>query len=102
MKVFRRLGGERAVPVWNTDRANVMLIANDDGERLFLEAMNLSCDSAEKFVFEVVPPYAGGKVGILDGATWRDAGAKWDGNRVAIKPSAEIDVYGTLVLRIKK
>ena len=102
VKVFRRLGGERAVPVWNTDRANVMLIANDDGERLFLEAMNLSCDSAEKFVFEVVPPYAGGKVGILDGATWRDAEAKWDGNRVAIKPPAEIDVYGTLVLRIAK
>ena len=102
VKVFRRLGGERAVPVWNTDRANVMLIANDDGERLFLEAMNLSCDSAEKFVFEVVPPYAGGKVEILDGATWRDAGAKWDGNHVAIRPPAEIDVYGTLVLRIKK
>ncbi len=102
VKVFRRLGGERAVPVWNTDRANVMLIANDDGERLLLEAMNLSCDSAEKFVFEVVPPYAGGKVEILDGATWRDAGAKWDGNHVAIKPPAEIDVYGTLILRIKK
>ena len=102
VKVFRRLGGERAVPVWNTDRANVMLVANDDGERLFLEAVNLSCDPAEKFVFEVVQPYVGGKVEILDGATWRDAGARWNGSRVTVKPPAEVDVYGTLIMRIRR
>ena len=100
VKVFRRLGGEKAVPVRNTDRANVMLIANDDGERLFMEAVNLSCDPAEQFVFETMPPYAGGKVEILDGATWRDAGATWDGNRFTVKPPAETDVYGTLILRV--
>ncbi|MBR3221605.1 MAG: hypothetical protein IKF72_05165 [Kiritimatiellae bacterium] len=102
VNVFRRLGGDRAVPVRNTDRANVMLVANDDGERLFMEAVNLSCDPAEQFVFEVVPPYAGGKVEVLDGATWRDAGAKWNGNRFTVKPSAETDVYGTLIMRIAK
>ena len=102
VKVFRRLGGERAVPVRNTDRANVMLIANDDGERLFMEAMNLSCDPAETFVFEVVPPYVGGKVEILDGAAWRDAGAMWEGNRVTVKPPVETDVYCTLIMRIMK
>ena len=102
VKIFRRLGGDRAVPVRNIDRANIMLVANDDGERLFMEAVNLSCDPAEQFVFEMLPPYAGGKVEILDGATWRDAGATWDGNRFAVKPSAETDVYGTLIMRIAK
>ena len=102
VKLFRRLGGEKAVPVRNTDRANIMLVANDDGNRLFMEAVNLSCDPAEKFVFEVMPPYDGGRVEILDGATWRDAGATWSGNRFTVKPSAETDVYGTLVLRIGK
>ena len=100
VKVFRRLGGERAVPVRNTDRANIMLIANDDGERLFMEAVNLSCDPAEQFVFETMPPYVGGKVEVLDGATWRDAGATWKDNCFMVKPSAEIDVYGTLIMRI--
>ncbi|MBR2838315.1 MAG: hypothetical protein IKE55_06020 [Kiritimatiellae bacterium] len=102
VKVFRRLGGDRAVPVRNTDRANVMLVANDDGERLLLEAVNLSCDPADQFVFETMPPYAGGKVEILDGAAWRDAGAAWDGGRFTVKPPAEVDVYGTLVMRIAK
>ena len=101
VKVFRRLGGERAVPVRNTDRANVMLVANDDGERLFMEATNLSCDPAEKFVFEVASPYVGGAVEILDGAMWRDAGAVWSNSRFAIRPPAETDVYGTLILRVK-
>jgi hypothetical protein len=41
-------------------------------------------------------------VEILDGATWRDAGAEWDGNQVTINPPAEIDGDGTLILRIKK
>ena len=60
------------------------------------------CYPAYLFVFETLPPYAGGKVEILDGATWRDAGATWDGNRFAVKPSAETDVYGTLIMRIAK
>ena len=102
VKVLRRLGGDGAVPVRNIDRANVMLVANDDGERLFMEAVNLSCDPAEQFVFETMPPYAGGKVEILDGATWRDAGATWNGSRFTVKPPAEIDVYGTLIMRIAK
>ena len=102
VKVFRRLGGDRVVPVRNTDRANVMLVANDDGKRLFMEALNLSCDPAEKFVFETMPPYAGGKVEILDGATWCDAKATWNGNRFTVKPPAEVDVYGTLIMRIVK
>ena len=100
VKAFRRLGGDRAVPVYNTDRANVMLVVNDDDARLFMEAVNLSCDPVESFAFEVVPPYAGGKVEILDGASWRDAGARWDGTRFTVKPRAAAHVYGTLVLRI--
>ena len=100
VKVFRRLGGGAAVPVYNTDRANVMVVSNDDGARLFMEAVNLSCDPVESFAFEVVPPYAGGKVEILDGASWRDAGARWDGTRFTVKPRAAAHVYGTLVLRI--
>ena len=100
VKIFRRLGGDSAVPVYNTDRANVMLVVNDDGARLFMEAVNLSCDPVESFAFEVVPPYAGGKVEILDGASWRDAGARWDGTRFTVKPRAAAHVYGTLVLRI--
>ena len=102
VKVFRRLGGDGAVPVRNIDRANVMLVANDDGERLFLEVVNLSCDPVERFVFETIPPYVGGKVEILDGATWREAGATWNGNRLTVKPPVEIDVYGTLIMRIAK
>ena len=100
--VFRRLGGDAAVPVYNTDRANVMLVANDDGARLFMEAVNLSCDPVESFEFEVAPPYVGGKVEILDGASWRDAGARWNGVRFTVKPRAAAHVYGTLVLRIAK
>ena len=100
VKVFRRLGGGAAVPVYNTDRANVMVVANDDGARLFMEAVNLSCDPVESFEFEVAPPYAGGKVEILDGASWRDAGASWNGIRFTVKPRAAAHVYGTLVLRI--
>ncbi len=100
VKVFRRLGGAAAVPVYNTDRANVMVVANDDGARLFMEAVSLSCDPVESFEFEVAPPYVGGKVEILDGASWHDAGAKWDGARFTVKPRAAAHVYGTLVLRI--
>jgi hypothetical protein len=102
VEIFRRLGGDCVVPVRVIDRANVMLVANDDGERLFVEAVNLSCDPAEQFVFEAMPPYAGGKVEVLDGATWRDAGATWNGSRFTVKPPAEIDVYGTLIMRIAR
>ncbi|MBR0505238.1 MAG: hypothetical protein IJJ84_07505, partial [Kiritimatiellae bacterium] len=100
VKMFRRLGGAAAVPVYNVDRANVMVVANDDGARLFMEAVNLSCDPVESFEFEVTPPYVGGKVEILDGASWRDAGARWDCARFIVKPRAAAHVYGTLVLRI--
>ena len=102
VEMFRRLGGDGAVPVRNIDRANVMLVANDDGERLFLEVVNLSCDPVGQFVFETMPPYIGGKVEILDGATWREAGATWNGNCFTVKPPVEIDVYGTLIMRIAK
>ena len=102
VEMFRRLGGDGVVPVRVVDRANVMLIANDDGERLFLEAANLSCDSADGFVFEAMPPYVGGKVEILDEAVWRDADAIWSSNRLTVKPPVEIDVYGTLIMRIGK
>lgn len=100
VKMFRRLGGAAAVPVYNVDRANVMVVANDDGARLFMEAVNLSCDPVESFEFEVTPPYVGGKVEILDGASWRAAGARWDGAHFTVKPRAAAHVYGTLVLRI--
>ena len=102
VEMFRRLCGDCVVPVRVIDRANVMLVANDDGERLFLEAVNLSCDPADSLVFEVMPPYVGGKVEVLDGATWRDADASWDGNLFTMKPPVEIDVYGTLIMRIGK
>ena len=98
--LFRRLGGGRAVPARVIDRANVTLLANDDGKRLFLHAMYLSCDPADSFVFEVVAPYAGGSVEILDGAKWVAADAKWDGGRVTVRPPSPVKVYGTLVLRI--
>ena len=102
VEMFRRLGGDGVVPVRVVDRANVMLVANDDGERMFVEAVNLSCDPADEFVFEAMPPYAGGKIEILDGATWRDADASWDGNLFTVKPPVEIDVYGTQIMRIGK
>ena len=101
VRLFRRIGGERAVPARVIDRANVMLLANDDAERLFLHAVNLSCDPADSFVLEVMPPYAGGAVEILDGATWRAADAKWDGNLLSIRPPSSVNVYGTLVLRVR-
>ena len=102
VEILRRLGGERAVPARVLDRANVTLLANGDGERLFLHAMYLSCDSAESFVLEVLPPYAGGKVEILDGANWTEANAVWDGLRLKVRPPAKVKVYGTLDLRIAK
>ncbi|MBQ3289468.1 MAG: hypothetical protein IJH50_08690 [Kiritimatiellae bacterium] len=100
--LFRRIGGDRVVPVRVIDRANVMLLANDDGRRLFAHAVNLSCDPADSFVFEVTEPHAGGNVEILDGAEWVAADAKWDGRRVAVRPSAKTNVYGTLIIRIAK
>ena len=101
--LFRRLGGTGVVPARVIDRANVMLLANDQTEarRLFLHAVNLSCDPADSFVLEVVPPYAGGTVEILDGATWRTAEASWSDRRLTVRPSAPVNVYGTLVLRIR-
>ena len=102
VRLFRRIGGERAVPACVIDRANVMLLANEGSGRLFLHAVNLSCDPADSFVLEVMPPYAGCSVEILDGATWRAADAKWDGNRLSIRPPSPVNVYGTLVLRLKK
>ena len=103
VRLFRRLGGERVVPARVLDRANVMLLANDwpDGGRLFLHAVNLSCDPADSFEIEVVPPYAGGVVEVLDGDAWRAADAKWRGARMAVRPPAPVNVYGTLVLRIR-
>ena len=100
--VLRRLGGEQAVPARVLDRANVTLLANDDGERLFLHAMYLSCDPADSFVFEVMPPYAGGRVEILDGSEWRSANASWEETRLTVRPPSKVKVYGTLDLRIAK
>ena len=99
--IFRRLGGDHAVPTRVVDRANVTLLANENDERMFLHATNLSCDPADSFVFEVVAPYAGGSVEILDGAKWVAADAKWEGGRVTVRPPSPVKVYGTLVLRIR-
>ena len=101
--LFRRLGGEGVVPARVVDRANVMLLANDQVEarRLFLHAVNLSCDPADSFELEIAPPYMGGAVEILDGATWRTADVAWSGRRLTVRPSAPVNVYGTLILRIR-
>ncbi len=100
VRIFRRLGGERTVPARVIDRANVTLLANDDGERLFLHAMQLSCDPADSFTLEVAPPYAGGRVEILDGAEWRPVVAEWNGALTTVRPAEPVKVYGTLALRI--
>ena len=100
--ILRRLGGEQAVPARVLDRANVTLLANDDSERLFLHAMYLSCDPADSFVLEVMPPYAGCNVEILDGSEWRPANASWNGTRLVVRPPSKVKVYGTLDLRIAK
>ena len=94
------LGGESAIPVRVIDRANVALVANkdEDGGRLFLHLVNLSCDPFATVVFEVLPPSAGGKVEILDGAVWRPAKAVWREGRLTVE--ADVGVYGTLALRI--
>ena len=102
VRIFRRLGGDSAVPARVLDRANVTLLANDDGKRLFLHAMYLSCDPADSFELEVLPPYAGCKVEILDDAEWRPASGEWNGTRLAVRPPAKVKVYGTLDLRIAK
>ena len=102
VSLFRRIGGNRVVPVRVIDRANVMLLANDDGRRLFAHAVNLSCDPADSFVFEVTEPYVGGNVEILDGAKWVAADTKWDGGRVTVRTSAKTNVYGTLIMKIAK
>ena len=101
VKIFRRLGDDRTVPARVIDRANVTLLANDDGERLFLHAMYLSCDPADSFVFEIMPPYAGKPVEILDGAEWKPADMKWDGSQLTVRPPSKVKVYGTLDLRIR-
>ena len=98
--LFRRLGGDHAVPARVIDRANVTLLANENDERMFLHATNLSCDPADSFVFEVLPPYAGTYVEILDGAEWRPADAKWKGTQLTVRLPSKVKVYGTLVLRI--
>ena len=99
-KIFRELGGDRVVPARVLDRANVTLLANDDGRRLFLHAMYLSCDPADSFVFEVLPPYAGTRVEILDGAEWKPADANWEGTQLTVRPPSKVKVYGTLILRL--
>ena len=102
VRLFRRLGGEGAVPARVIDRANVTLLANEDTEhgRLLLHAVNLSCDPADTMAFEVAAPYAGGGVEVLDGATWRRGDVIWrDG---ALVVSAPVNVYGTLVLQLHK
>ena len=80
-----------------------MLLANEDVKtgRLFLHATNLSCDPADAFVLEVLPPYAGKPVEILDGAVWHAADAGWNGNRLTVQPSSPVNVYGTLILRVQ-
>ena len=100
VRLFRRIGGERAVPAHIIDRGNVMLLANEGSGRLFLHATNLSCDPADLFELEVMPPYAGGKVEILDGAEWRNADVTWNCNSVTVRPSSPVNVYGTLILRV--
>ena len=100
VRTLRELGGESAIPVRVVDRANVAVVANkdEDGSRLFLHLVNLSCDPFATVVFEVLPPSAGGKVEILDGAVWRPAKAVWREGRLTVE--ADVGVYGTLALKI--
>ena len=100
--LFRKLGGDSVVPAYVVDRANVMLLANEDAEskRLFLHATNLSCDPIESVELEILPPYAGGRVEVLDGAKWCAADVVWSGNRMTFRSSSPVNVYGTMVLRI--
>lgn len=102
VKFFRKMGGERVVPARILDRGNMMLLANDDGKRLFLHATNISCDGADSVELEVVPPYSGTKVEILwaDG-TWHKADAKWHGTRLVVRPPEPLQVYGFMDLRLK-
>ena len=99
--LFRRLGGDRAVPARVIDRANAQLIANADPEdkRLMLHVLNLSEDPIDSLELEVLPPYAGGTVEILDGDVWRPLTGRWDGVRLTLSVSAQ--VYKTVVLRIQ-
>ena len=96
------LGGEEAMPARVLDRANVTLLANEDSSRtrLLLHLVNLSCDTADSVLFEVGGRHAGRRVEILQGGEWRDADARWNGRRLAVR--ASVPVYGTLALRLSK
>lgn len=102
VKLFRKMGGERIVPARILDRGNMMLFANDGDERLFLHAVNISCDPVDYVKFEIVAPYSGGKVEILgtDG-TWQKADVRWKGDQLAVKLPDPVNVYGFFDLRIK-
>lgn len=99
--LFRKLGGDRVLPAHVVDRANVMLLANEDTSagRLFIHATNLSCDPFDSVELEIQPPYAGKRIEILDGDVWKTVDARWNGNWVTVRPSAPVNVYGTLILR---
>ena len=79
-----------------------MLLANEDKgrTRLFSHLVNLSCDVQPSVSFAVAPRYAGGAVEILDGATWKSADCGWKGRELTVR--ADVPVYKTLVLRLKR
>lgn len=90
------------LPIRVVDRPNVMLLANEDKgrTRLFSHLVNLSCDVQLSVSFAVAPRYAGGAVEILDGATWKSADCGWKGRELTVR--ADVPVYKTLVLRLKR
>ena len=94
------LGGD--LPAAVLDRSNVQLTAREatDGKTFYLLATSLSCDPWPSIRFAVASAYAGGDVGILDGAEWRPARAVWEGRGLMVdEPMA---VFSPVLLRIAR
>ena len=91
---------EEPLPLRVCDRANEMLLVREVEGGLVAHLVNLSCDVRESYRFIVAPRYAGGKVEILDGATWRPADVDWEGTILTVR--AGVPVYKTLVFRCAK
>jgi len=96
------LGGDEALPIRTVGLPNVMVTANANVERLFVDALNLNADPVGTFRFRVSPSWRGAVVEILDGAVWRPAGADaaWNGDELSVR--AETPIFRTLVLRLER
>ena len=97
---IRWLGGEGVLPVRVFREANVMVVANVDAakSRLFVHALNMSCDVMGSISFEVSSDWRGGRVEVLDDARWRPADVKWEGGVLTV--AGVLPVYRTLVFRV--